>query len=254
MEKNYEKFNTFKNLKNKVQSIFNISEYEAEKIVETAFCTNIKESIEDILKFYNNEVINNKAVVSQINISSLNLWENNEKFIRHNSGKFFEIIGLSIKNSNKREVGSVGWDQPIIRERSNNKGGVLGLIRTYIDGLPHYLVEAKFEPGNYNQLQLSPTLQATFSNLEMVHGGREPNYYKFFKNYNNKKDFIFNNWLTEDGGRLYKKRNLGLIKQVEYKKIGNLNEGFVYVSLFQLRQLAIEKSIVNPHLMRLMQF
>ena len=44
-----------------------------------------------------------------------------------------------------------------------------------------------------------------------------------------------------------KKRNLGLIKQVEYKKIGKLKDSFAYVSLFQLRKLSMEENIVNPH-------
>ena len=254
MDKNLEKLKTFNNLKNKLQPILNLTEYQTEKIIESAYCTNTEMSLNDILKFYSSEVVKNTAAVNQVDISSLNLWESSEKSIRHNSGKFFEVIGLSIRNSDKREVGSAGWDQPIIRETNDNNGGILGLIRTYINGLPHYLIEAKFEPGNYNQIQLSPTLQATFSNLERAHGGNEPNYFNYFRDFSNKKEYIFNNWLTEDGGRLYKKRNLGLIKQVEYKKIGKLKDSFAYVSLFQLRKLSMEENIVNPHLMRLMQF
>ena len=42
------------------------------------------------------------------------------------------------------------------------------LVRTKINELPHYLVEAKYEPGNYNKLLLSPTLQATFSNINQA--------------------------------------------------------------------------------------
>ena len=52
----------------------------------------------------------------------------------------------------------------MLREaNSENTGGLLGLIRTKIEGLPHYLVEAKYEPGNFNSVLFSPTLQATFS-------------------------------------------------------------------------------------------
>ena len=37
--------------------------------------------------------------------------------------------------------------------------------------------------------------------------------------YKDSKNYLFNNPLTEDGGRLYKKTNLGLIKEVDYSKI-----------------------------------
>ena len=69
--------------------------------------------------------------------------------------------------------------QPILSE-VDEVGGLLGLIRTKIDNLPHYLVEAKYEPGNFNKILLSPTLQATFSNINQAHKGRKPHYFEFF--------------------------------------------------------------------------
>ena len=62
------------------------------------------------------------------------------------------------------------WDQPFIKQ-IGYKGGIIGLVRALIDGVPHYLIDAKFEPGNYNDIQLSPSLQATYSNLNRVHLG-----------------------------------------------------------------------------------
>ena len=40
-------------------------------------------------------------------------------------------------------------------------------------------MQARFEPGNYGPIQISPTLQATFSNLNQEHGGRKPHYHEF---------------------------------------------------------------------------
>ena len=47
------------------------------------------------------------------------------------------------------------------------------MIRKKIKGIPHYLTEAKFEPGNYNKIQISPSVQATYSNLNRVHKGKK---------------------------------------------------------------------------------
>ena len=42
----------------------------------------------------------------------------------------------------------IGWDKPILTE-PNFDGGILGLLRKRINGVPLYLVNVKFEPGNY---------------------------------------------------------------------------------------------------------
>ena len=77
----------------------------------------------------------------------------------------FKIIGIQIRNATSREVlERVG--QPILSE-VDEVGGLLGLIRTKIDNYSHYLVEAKYEPGNFNKILLV-TLQATFSNINQA--------------------------------------------------------------------------------------
>ena len=94
---------------------------------------------------------------------------------KHDSGQFFHIVGKRILESN-REV--KGWDQPFIKQVGYN-GGIIGLVRSNIKGIPHYLIDAKFEPGNFNQIQISPSLQATYSNLDRVHLGSKPKFYTY---------------------------------------------------------------------------
>ncbi len=169
----------FKKLVFDVKKDLKISQYEAEKVIETVMCTNTLYSIKDLTDFYKSQIKKNSATVRVKNLFNLDLWNVEKNKISHNTGKFFEIIGIDVTQSTTREVGGQGWDQPIIKEL-NNVGGLLGLIRTYINDLPHYLIEAKFEPGNYNKIQFSPSIQATFSNIEAAHGGKTPNYYEFF--------------------------------------------------------------------------
>ena len=60
------------------------------------------------------------------------------------------------------------WDQPIIIQ---NEKGILGILKDSVKN--KYLLQAKVEPGNKNRLQLSPTVQATKSNYQRVHGGKK---------------------------------------------------------------------------------
>ena len=227
------------------------SNLEIEKLIESIYCTNNSESFEDLFTWLENLKNNLSASVEKINLNDLESWSSDKNGnFKHESGKFFEIFGLRIRNSSMREVGVKGWNQPIISEIDFD-GGILGLIRSEINGLPHYLVEAKFEPGNYELIQLSPTLQATFSNIKKAHKGSEPRYYKFFKDYESEDSFIFKQWLSEDGGRLFNKRNLGLVKNIDFEQIGDLDDNFKWISKFQIIQFINHGPYVNPHLARL---
>ena len=85
--------------------------------------------------------------------------------LKHRSGRFFTVEGLHVAV----EDGPVPeWEQPII---SQPEIGVLGILAKKFDGVLHFLMHAKMEPGNPNLLQLSPTVQATRSNYTRQHRG-----------------------------------------------------------------------------------
>ncbi|MEW5632634.1 NDP-hexose 2,3-dehydratase family protein, partial [Streptomyces hydrogenans] len=85
--------------------------------------------------------------------------------LRHDSGRFFSVEGLSVR----RETGPVdSWSQPVLVQSDI---GVLGLLAKEFDGVLHFLMQAKMEPGNATRTQLCPTVQATRSNYTGVGGG-----------------------------------------------------------------------------------
>lgn len=167
--------------------------------------------------------------------------------IQHKSSQFFRIHGLRITQTADREV-SKGWDQPILTQVGYD-GGLLGILCQRFDGIPHYLIEAKEEPGNYEKIQLSPTLQATFSNLKMAHEGRKP-YFSHFFEYpeNNQAKIIYKQWLSEDGGRLYLKRNMGMLIEIPDDLELEIPDSFIWMSMYQIKSLLNENAWINPHI------
>lgn len=166
--------------------------------------------------------------------------------IYHSSQDFFVIHGVRVVTT-LREVKE--WDQPMLTQVGYN-GGILGIVRKRFQGIPHYLCEAKLEPGNYGKAQISPTLQATFANLKKVHTGRKPHFADIFENYENYPEnvLLFNAWLAEDGGRLYLKRNRGMLIEVpEIAAIDLPNDSFIWLSLYQIKELLKEDAWINPH-------
>ena len=195
------------------------------------------------LSWYNKIRNSTKATVKTVHLEKMKKWIYDKKkgVIKHASGEFFHIEGKRILKS-EREVKS--WDQPFIKQ-VNYKGGIIGLVRSNINGVPHYLVDAKYEPGNYKKIQISPSLQATYSNLNRIHMGEKNKVVKkyFSKNYKTIRKF----WVTEDGGRLFLKRNLHWI--IQYNgKINLPGKTFRWLTLWELDKFIKIGSVVGPHL------
>lgn len=191
-----------------------------------------------------------KKDISNIKIKSLqnlNDWgyskKGNIENFKHN---FFSVIGVELFTKN-REIKKKSWEQPLIKEYYN-KAGILGLIRGRFKGIPHYLCQFKIEPGNFGKIHLAPTLQATYSNINKHHGGKRPYFSNYFTNHKNKK-ILFKKEILEDGGRFYKKRNIAImIETNNANKIKLPSQDFLWLSLFQIRKLMKEKTIINPHI------
>ena len=177
------------------------------------------------MKVQNDSVVSR---ISQIPLEEMNKWGYQDDRIRHVSGKFFSIDGIRI-HTNYRNIHE--WDQPIINQPEI---GFLGFIVKKFNGVLHFLLQAKIEPGNLNVVQLSPTLQATRSNYMRVHGGATPNYLEYFTG---DKDVtvLVDQLQSEQGARFLHKRNRNIIVEVDEKETLEVKTGFIWATLiFQL--------------------
>ena len=167
----------------------------------------------------------------------------------HDSGEFFRVDGIRTTASPTREVRS-GWDQPILTQVGYD-GGILGLLRKRFAGVPHYLVEAKAEPGNYKVVQITTTIQATFSNLKRAHQGAGTPFSEYFTAPElHGGNVLIDQWMSEDGGRLNNKRNrVMLVELPEGLELPLGSDRYRWVSLYQLKHLLVtEDAIVAPHI------
>ena len=156
--------------------------------------------------------------------------------IRHKSGKFFTIEGIKV---NCNCLAKEEWQQPIIVQPEI---GFLGIITKEFNGVLHFLLQAKIEPGNINYVQLSPTLQATRSNYTQVHKGREPLYLDYFRNAKSEQ-ILVDQLQSEQGGRFLRKRNRNIIIKID-EDIGP-QEQFIWLTLGQIKQLMQLDNLVN---------
>lgn len=176
--------------------------------------------------------------VNKIPFSDLKLWhfDNDYSRLQHATGKFFSIDGIRV-NTNWGNVQT--WDQPIINQPEI---GYLGFITKEFNGVLHFLVQAKIEPGNMNFVQLSPTLQATKSNYTQAHHGKSPAYLEYFVNAK-PSQILLDQLQSEQGARFLRKRNRNIIIKIEEDI--KLLENFVWLTLAQIKELMKVDNLVN---------
>ena len=215
-------------------------------MVESIRDDNQINKLDYVIDWFNKKREESDMIVEEVGINDLDKWniDKNSGNITHDSGGFFEVIGVKVSNTFDREVGKKGWTQPMI---GKNPGGILGILMKRINGVPHYLLQAKAEPGNIGKLQLSPTLQATTSNLLKAHGGIRPKFSEYFDEPKNAK-IIYAKWQSEDGGRFHLKSNYNMIVEVDEHEDLDIPDSFIWVTLYQIKQLLKIENFVGPHI------
>ncbi|WP_411109855.1 NDP-hexose 2,3-dehydratase family protein [Streptomyces sp. c-19] len=154
----------------------------------------------------------------------------------HESGRFFSVEGLSVE----RPGAAVDrWCQPVINQPET---GILGLLMTEIDGVAHFLMQAKMEPGNHNGVQLSPTVQATRSNYTGAHRGRPVPYVEYFRDAA-RHMVLADVRQSEQGAWFFRKRNRNMV--VEVREPVAVRDGFRWMTLGQIHRLLALDDVVN---------
>ncbi len=156
-------------------------------------------------------------------------YDESEGCIRNDQRTFITIKGLLGK----------GVEQPVILQEEI---GILGILCREFDGVMHFLMQAKIEPGNVNCVQISPTLQATKSNILQKHGGRKPPYLEYFSNTSN-YEVVVDQLQSEQASRFLKKRNRNILLRVE-EDIPVLPT-HSWMTLGQIKRLMREDNLVN---------
>lgn len=195
-------------------------------------------SLADFFDWFYAQRRHQTLTVQQMPLTELDQWHFTRDPCRlaHRDGRFFAIEGLRITTN----FGPLAtWDQPIIRQPEI---GILGIITREIEGVRHFLIQAKVEPGNINGVQLSPTVQATRSNYTRAHGGKLPLYLEYFLE-NGRAQILVDQLQGEQGSRFLRKRNRNMI--VEVTEEITPAEGFCWLTLGQIKRLLKYDNLVN---------
>jgi oxidase EvaA len=182
-------------------------------------------SIDRIISFLTNFKSIYELQVQKIDLKNLSDWIFTDNTLSHHHNKFFEVLPVDIAIDN-REVFS--WSQPIVRPMQE---GLCVFVTKEINGVLHFIVQAKIECGNYDVIEFSPTVQCLTGNYKDSPVGEIP-----FLDYvlNAPKDkIIFDTLQSEEGGRFYREQNRNMIlfdNDIEH----NLPKHYIWMTLHQI--------------------
>jgi len=175
--------------------------------------------------------------VHRTGLSSLEGWRHRDNRIAHDGDRFFNVLGVRVKARN-REV--YEWDQPLVQPAE--KGLVAFLVRE-IDGVLHFLVQGKVEPGNPDTVAVGPTVHFVLGQESLADSSTWP----LFTDVALKapvEDIRFSCVQAEEGGRFYHAENEYRVVEVDSGIGDAVPDGYLWITLRQLTEM-LRYGLVN---------
>lgn len=195
-------------------------------------------SFNQIIYWLTAQKVKYELSIKSKSLMTLKDWNISESYIEHKDKRFFKVIGVNVEIGN-REVTS--WHQPLVEPCDE---GICAFIIKEINGIIHFLVQAKLEAGNFDILEIAPTVQCSTVYSENESEQRKISYLKEILNAN-QENVIFDTLQSEEGGRFYREQNRNLIVKMDDSFSNEVPENFAWLTLNQLKKFIVFNNYVN---------
>lgn len=181
---------------------------------------------DQLLSWYTSQMMKWKLEVTKKPLTQLNGWNVN-KWSIEGEERFFSVIGVNVI-AGTREVTT--WMQPLLKDFHV---GLLAFICQEINGVLHFLVQAKVEAGNLDLIELSPTVSCSNYDFVKTTSNRP---FLFDEVFNSSNKVLLDTLQSEEGGRFYKIQNRNMIVEIPNNVKVNLPFNYVWMTLAQMKE------------------
>ena len=196
------------------------------RYINSYITENALHTTDEIISWYNQQKVNYEVEVTKKPLSQLEGWSIGKMSI-YNSDRYFNVMGVNVK-AGTREVRS--WMQPLLKDANI---GLLAFITTEINGVIHFLVQAKVEPGNLDIIELAPTVSC--SNFEHVKQN-ESRPFLFDEVFDKNSIVHYDALQSEEGGRFYQIQNRNMIVEIGNAGRKTVPSNFIWMTLKQVKE------------------
>ena len=176
----------------------------------------------DIISWFSKLKTEYSRTIRLMPLDLLQDWNIGSERISHKSGDFFSIIAVSVTVGG-REVQQ--WTQPLLIQHTV---GTVGFLSKRFNGVTHFLVQGRSEPGYYDIIEMGPTLLT--SNIER----KKLPFSDFFQDVPEEK-LKFSHIFSEEGGRFYHTQNMYMVVELDDDEDIEIPENYIWMTLNQLK-------------------
>jgi oxidase EvaA len=194
--------------------------------------------ISEIVSWLNSHKVRHEVPVDRVPLGTIAGWQRTDDEISHETGRYFRVRGFDVSAAS-REVSH--WTQPLVEHCGE---GVVAVLIKHIGGVPHLLMQARFEPGHIDVAEIAPTLQCQ----PMDYDGLPPQQRPAFLDYVSAATpgrVLVDTVQSEEGGRFYQARNRHLAIEVDESFPADEPAGFCWMTMGQLTALVRHSYYLN---------
>lgn len=179
-----------------------------------------------LLSWYTSQMMKWELEVTKKPLTQLSGWKVN-KWAVEGDERFFSVIGVNVTAGTREQT---HWMQPLLKDTHI---GLLAFICQEINGVLHFLVQAKVEAGNLDLIELAPTVSC--SNYEYVKSEQKrPFLYDLV--FDNNSNVMFDSLQSEEGGRFYEIQNRNMIVEIPETTKFDLPINYAWMTLAQMKE------------------
>ena len=190
--------------------------------------------------------------VERMALQDIDHWQRDEYAIYHQEGKYFSVIAVQVEIGN-REVHR--WSQPLVKSAQE---GIIAFITKRIKGTLHFLVQAKLEAGNFDIVELAPTVQCLTGNYRTGLNEYEVDFLDYVLRAEADQRLVQHLTLqSEEGGRFFQEQNKHIIIEADDHFPLEISDRFIWMTLDQLHLFLKFNNYLNIQtrsLLSLLQF
>lgn len=183
-------------------------------------------TIDGLLSWYTKQKTQWEIEVTKKPLCKLDGWHINKMAVESDA-RYFSVIGVKV-TAGTREV--THWMQPLLKDSNI---GLLAFVCQQINGVLHFLIQAKVEPGNIDIIELSPTVSC--SNYDFVKSC-ENRPFLFDEVLAKDANVMYDSLQSEEGGRFYMIQNRNMIVEIPERTKVDLPYNYTWMTLAQMKE------------------
>ena len=180
-----------------------------------------------------------ELVVDKLPLRDVDGWMVTEREIVRPDRRFFRVLGVDVTIEN-REVAN--WCQPLVQPMQH---GISVLFAQRRRGVMQFLLQAKVECGNFDVVELAPTIQCQTGNWRLAPPGLAPAFLPEFDAGRIPGRMVVDAMQSEEGGRFYREQNRNVVFLLDDGVELDVPKNFKWLTLGQIKEFLRFNNYLN---------